>query len=61
MKRIQGKLGGRELFMQRAAEMYDRMTLHDREQLITFTQIEDRALELGRQLETLAIEHCIEK
>lgn len=52
--------GGKDLFLKRAAELYERMTLHDQEQMITFTQIEDRALELGRQLEVLLISHCIE-
>lgn len=61
MKRDHVELSGKELFLRRAAEMYDRMTVHDREQMITFEQIENRALELGRQLETLAIEHCIQK
>lgn len=46
---------GKQQFLQRAAELFDRMALHDQEQLITFTQIEDRALELGRELEVLLI------
>jgi hypothetical protein len=61
MKRVSGELSGKELFMRQAAEMYERMTAQDQEQLVTFTQIEDRALELGRQLETLAIQHCIQR
>ena len=28
--------------------------------MITFTQIEDRALELGKQLEVLLLSHCLE-
>ena len=38
-------------FLRQAAEAYDRMMLSDQEQMITFDQMEDRALEVGSKLE----------
>jgi uncharacterized protein with PIN domain len=42
-------------FLKRAEELYERMMYQDQEQMITFTQLEDRALEVGRELETLLV------
>jgi uncharacterized protein with PIN domain len=42
-------------FLKRAKELYERMMHRDQEQMVTFTQIEDRALEVGRELETLLV------
>src|SRR3989442_13979530 len=38
-------------FLRQAAEAFDRMMKEDQEQMITFDQMEDRALEVGGKLE----------
>lgn len=38
-------------FLRLAGEAYDRMLKEDQEGLVTFTHLEDRALEVGRKLE----------
>jgi uncharacterized protein with PIN domain len=47
---------GRSEFMRQAAAAYDRMMKEDQEQMITFDQMEDRALEVGGKLERWLIE-----
>jgi hypothetical protein len=41
---------GKAEFLRRAAEAYERMVEEDQEQLVTFTDVEDRVLEVGRKL-----------
>jgi uncharacterized protein with PIN domain len=43
-------------FLRRAAGAYDRMMKEDQEQMITFEQMEDRALEVGGKLEHWLLE-----
>lgn len=47
---------GKAEFLRQAAAAYDRMMLSDQEQLITFDQMEDRALEVGSKLERTLME-----
>ena len=47
---------GRVEFLRRAAEAYDRMRREDQEQMITFEQMEERALEVGEKLERWLLE-----
>jgi uncharacterized protein with PIN domain len=51
--------GGRAEFLRRAAEAYDRMLKQDQEQMITFEQMEDRALEVGGKLECWLLERSL--
>jgi uncharacterized protein with PIN domain len=46
-------------FLERAAAAYDRMLKEDQEQMITFDQMEDRALEVGGKLERWLMEECV--
>ena len=46
-------------FLRRAAEAYDRMLKEDQEQMITFEQMEDRALEVGGELERWLLEQSL--
>lgn len=46
-------------FMKRAGEAFDRMMVEDQEQVITFEQMEDRALEVGQKLERWLMEQCL--
>ena len=46
-------------FMRRAAEAYERMMKEDQEQMITFEQMENRALEVGGKLENWLIEQSV--
>ena len=50
---------GKATFLQRAAEAYDRMLQEDQEQMITFDQMEDRALEVGGKLECWLVEQSL--
>ena len=43
-------------FLRQAEEAYDRMMKEDQEQMITFEQMEDRALEVGGKLERWLME-----
>jgi uncharacterized protein with PIN domain len=47
---------GKAEFLRQAAAAYDRMMLTDQEQMITFDQMEDRALEVGSKLERFLME-----
>ena len=47
---------GRAEFLRMAAEAFDRMLKEDQEQMITFEQMEDRALEVGGKLERWLLE-----
>lgn len=47
---------GKTEFLRQAAAAYDRMMLSDQEQMITFDQMEDRALEVGSKLERTLME-----
>ena len=42
---------GKAEFLKQAAKAFDRMMSEDQEQMITFDQMEDRALEVGSKLE----------
>jgi hypothetical protein len=46
-------------FLERAEVAYDRMMNEDQEQMITFDQMEDRALEVGGKLERWLMEQCL--
>jgi uncharacterized protein with PIN domain len=47
-------------FLRLAEEAYERMVKEDQEQMITFDQMEDRALEVGSKLECWLLEHRLE-
>lgn len=47
---------GKVEFLKRAAAAYDRMMKEDQEQVVTFDQMEDRALEVGSKLECFLME-----
>ena len=47
---------GKAEFLKQAAAAYDRMMKEDQEQVITFDQMEDRALEVGSKLECFLME-----
>ena len=49
----------RAAFMREAGEAFDRMMKEDQEQMITFDQMEDRALEVGGKLERWLMEGCL--
>ena len=51
--------GGKAEFLRQAAEGYDRMMKEDQEQMITFDQMEDRALEVGGKLQRWLVEQCL--
>lgn len=46
-------------FLRRAGEAFDRMTKEDQEQMITFEQMEERALEVGSKLECWLLEQSL--
>lgn len=46
-------------FLQQAGEAYDRTLKEDQEQVITFTQMEDRVIEVGTKLEQWLLEECL--
>ena len=46
-------------FLKMAGEAFDRMMLEEQEQVITFEQMEDRALEVGAKLETWLVERQV--
>lgn len=46
-------------FMREAGAAFDRMMKEDQEQIITFDQMEDRALEAGGKLERRLMEQCL--
>jgi uncharacterized protein with PIN domain len=48
------------VFLRLAEEAYERMVKEDQEQMITFDQMEDRALEVGGKLECWLLEHRLE-
>ena len=48
-------------FLQRAEEAYERALKEDQEQMITFTQMEDRVLEVGTKLEQWLLEACLQE
>lgn len=48
-------------FLQRAAEAFDRALKEDQEQMITFTQMEDRVIEVGSKLQQGLLESCLEE
>jgi len=50
---------GKAEFLRRASEGYDRMMAEDQEQMITFTQLEDRVLEVGGQLQQWLLEESL--
>lgn len=53
----QGLAARRAAFMKKAGQMFDRMFGEDEQhQLVTFTQREDRALELGEKLQTALLD-----
>ena len=54
-----GEANRKAEFLRRAAEAYDRMLKEDQEQMITFEQMEDRALEVGGQLERWLLEQSL--
>lgn len=47
---------GKAEFLRQAAAAYERMMKSDQEQMITFDQMEDRALEVGSKLERFLME-----
>lgn len=47
---------GKSEFLRQASAAYDRMMRADQEQMITFDQMEDRALEVGSKLEQFLME-----
>ena len=52
---------GKLEFLRRAAEAYERMMKEDQEQMITFDQMDERALEVGRELERWLLERRLEE
>lgn len=54
-------VSGKAEFLRRAAAAYERMMKEDQEQVITFEQMEDRALEVGRKLETWLMHECVQE
>ena len=46
-------------FMREAGAAFDRMMREDQEQMLTFDQLEDRALEVGGKLERWLMERCL--
>jgi hypothetical protein len=46
-------------FMREAGAAFDRMMKEDQEQMITFDQMEDRALEVGGKLERWLMKRCL--
>jgi len=48
-------------FLQRAEEAFDRAMKEDQEQMITFTQMEDRVMEVGAKLEQWLLEACLQE
>lgn len=50
---------GKEEFLCQAAKAYDRMMKEDQEQMITFDQMEDRALEVGARLKIWLMERLL--
>ena len=48
-------------FLQRAGAAYDRTLKEDQEQMITFTQMEARVLEVGTKLEQWLLEACLQE
>jgi uncharacterized protein with PIN domain len=44
-------------FLKQAAAAYDRMMLHDQEQMNTFVQMESRVMEVGSELERALFEN----
>ena len=51
----------KEEFLREAAKAYDRMMEEDQEQMITFDQMEDRALEVGGKLERWLMQKSLSK
>lgn len=51
---------GRAEFVRRAAEAYDRMMKEDQEQMITFEQMDNRAVEAGGKLQCWLLEQRLE-
>jgi uncharacterized protein with PIN domain len=47
--------------LKEAGAAFDRMMKEDQEQMITFDQMEDRALEVGGKLERWLMERCLEE
>jgi hypothetical protein len=56
-----GYEGQRAAFLKEAGAAFDRMMKEDQEQVITFDQMEDRALEVGGKLERWLMERCLEE
>ena len=50
---------GRAEFLHEAAAAFDRMMIEDQEQVVTFDQMEDRALEVGTRLEVWLMEKLL--
>lgn len=48
-------------FLRRAGEAYERTLKEDQEQMITFTQLEDRVIEVGTKLEQWLLEECLKE
>ncbi|MCY3022126.1 MAG: hypothetical protein NTW87_24200, partial [Planctomycetota bacterium] len=51
----------RAKFLEEAGADFDRMMKEDQEQMITFDQMEDRALEVGGKLQRWLVEQCLAK
>lgn len=51
----------RAKFLEEAGAAFDRMLKEDQEQMITFDQMEDRALEVGGKLQRWLVEQCLAK
>jgi uncharacterized protein with PIN domain len=49
----------RAKFLEEAGAAFDRMMKEDQEQMITFDQMEDRALEVGGKLQRWLVEQCL--
>lgn len=47
-------------FLRKAGQAYDRMITEDQEEMITFDQLEERALEVGKRLECWLMERRLE-
>jgi uncharacterized protein with PIN domain len=48
-------------FLRRAGAAYERTLKEDQEQMITFTQMEERVIEVGTKLEQWLLEECLQE
>lgn len=58
-KRTAADEARRAKFLEEAGAAFDRMMEEDQEQMITFDQMEDRALEVGGKLQRWLVEQCL--